>query len=226
MPGDRDPGITEFYSLGGLLARGGLLIGMLKVLRDDLPCDPGGPRDGIGYTVLAWTHDGENWIRDQTPLLDRDHTPGSWDHAHAWIDCQLPVGDEVYLYYGGYARGHKVNRFEERQVGLVKMKRDRYVARAAGDQAGRLVTPPVVLQGKRLSINADARGGEISVQLLDLGGTPIPGFSAAEAGAFSGDAIAAPIRWRRPLTDLAGRPVKVAFSLKHARLFAFYLESL
>ena len=23
----------------------------------------------------------------------------------AWADCQLAVGDEVYVYYGGYARG-------------------------------------------------------------------------------------------------------------------------
>ena len=45
-----------------------------------------------------------------------------------WIGYALPVGDEVYLYYGGYARGHKVEPDTERQIGLAKMKRDRYVA--------------------------------------------------------------------------------------------------
>src|SRR5262249_53964285 len=119
----KDPGETQFYCMGGVIARGRTLIGMLKVLRDDLPADPGGPKAGIGYTVLAWSHDGENWQRDRTPYLDRNPGKGTWDHAMTWADCQLPVGDEVYIYYGGYARGHKIERFTERQIGFVRIRR-------------------------------------------------------------------------------------------------------
>ncbi len=136
-PDDRDEGVTEFYSIGGVMARGGLL----KVLRDDLPCDPGGPRQGIGYTVLAWTRDGENWERDREPFFNRNPGPGTWDHAMAWGDCQLLVGDDLYIYYGGYAQGHKVARETERQIGLVRLPRDRYVSRAAGHEEGTLRTP-------------------------------------------------------------------------------------
>ncbi len=32
---------------------------------------------------------------------------------------QVIVEEQVYLYYGGYKQGHKMNRFEERQIGLV-----------------------------------------------------------------------------------------------------------
>ena len=42
---DRDEGVTEFYGIGPVLARGGLLIGLLKVLRDDLSPEPGGAGD-------------------------------------------------------------------------------------------------------------------------------------------------------------------------------------
>lgn len=52
-PDNQDAGITEFYSIGNVIARGDMLVGMLKVLRDDLPCDVNGPTNGIGYTVLA-----------------------------------------------------------------------------------------------------------------------------------------------------------------------------
>src|SRR5687768_10203291 len=131
-PDGKDEGETQFYAMSGYLARGELLIGLVKVLRDDLPADPGGEVNGIGYTTLAWSRDGRTWQRDREPFFDRDPSPGTWDHAMAWIDCQLPVGDEVYLYYGGYARGHKVERFAERQIGLARMPRDRYVARVAG----------------------------------------------------------------------------------------------
>ena len=52
---------------------------------------------GIGYTTLAWSHDGEHWVRDREPFFDRSSQRGAWDRAHAWIDEQVPVGDEVYL---------------------------------------------------------------------------------------------------------------------------------
>jgi hypothetical protein len=98
----------------------------VRVLRDDLPCDPGGPRDGIGYSVLATSRDGVAWQRRREPFLDRDPGRGTWDHAMSWIGAAVPVGDEVFFYYGGYARGHKVEPATERQIGLARMKRDRY----------------------------------------------------------------------------------------------------
>src|SRR5206468_12188895 len=143
----------EFYSIGGVIARGRMLVGLLKVLRDDLPCEPGANVEGIGYTVLVWSHDGENWHRDRQPFFDRNQEKESWDHAMAWMDYQLPVGDEVYIYYGGYAHGHKVERFKERQIGMVRMKRDRYAAREAEKQ-GVMRTRLLNLQGARLTLNA------------------------------------------------------------------------
>ena len=223
-PDAQDEGITEFYSIGGVVARGGLLIGLLKVLRDDLPCDPGGPRQGIGYTVLAWTRDGENWQRERQPFFNRDPKPGSWDHAMAWGDCQLFVGDELYVYYGGYARGHKVARDTERQIGLLRLPRDRYVARAAGDQEGTLRTLLVKLVGETLTLNADARAGVVRVQVLGADGKSLPGFSYADAAPVSADVVAAPLRWKRPLSALSGQTMRLEFALRNARLFGFEVQ--
>jgi len=228
-PDDRlDEGQTQFYAMDGYLRRGDLLIGMVKVLRDDLKSDsPPDPPDayGIGYTTLAWSHDGEHWVRDREPFLDRSPQRGAWDHAHAWIDEQVPVGDEVYLYYGGYRRGHKVNRFEERQIGLVKMKRDRYVGREAGPSGGRFITPLVTFNAEVLTLNTDAPAGEVRVQVLAPDGRPVPGFAKTDGAVVHGDALAAPVRWARPLSALAGKPVRLEFSLKNARLFAFGLAA-
>ncbi len=220
-PDDRlDEGETQFYGMSGFLNRGGLLIGMVKVLRDDLPADAGALPQGIGYTTLAWSRDGEHWARDREVFFDRHPKAGAWDHAMAWIDCQLPVGDEVYLYYGGYARGHKVNRFEERQIGLVRMKRDRYVARRAGETAGTLRTPLVILSGKGMTLNADAHAGEIRVQVVDKGGKPIDGFGYADCRPIQVDSLSAPVQWRGRFDALKGKPVRLEFSLRSASLFA------
>jgi len=62
------------------------------------------------YSVLATSRDGIHWQRRREPFLDRDPARGSWDHAMTWIGAAVPVGDEVFFYYGGYARGHKVGR--------------------------------------------------------------------------------------------------------------------
>lgn len=223
-PDEKDEGETQFYCMGGLLARGDLLIGMVRVLRDDLPAEPGGEVRGLGYTTLAWSHDGIHWTRDHEPFLDRSPTPGTWDRAMTWVDCQLPVGDEVFLYYGGYARGHKVERFTERQIGLARMLRDRYVAREAGETPGLLRTPALMLSAKSLTLNADATGGEARVQITDANGKPLSGYTFADCKPVTTDSLAAPVRWKKPLERLRGVPIRVEFRLQRARLFAFELK--
>jgi hypothetical protein len=223
-PDDQDEGITEFYSIGGVVARGGLLIGLLKVLRDDLPCEPGGPKRGVGYTVLAWTRDGETWQRDRQPFLDRSAVAGSWDRAMAWGDCQLLVGDELFVYYGGYARGHKVERYTERQIGLVRLPRDRYVSRDADATGGTLRTPLVTLTGKALTLNVDARNGSARVRVLDAAAKVVPGFDWADAAPITADGVAVPVGWKRAVVELKDKPVRLELSLRNARLFGFALE--
>jgi hypothetical protein len=222
-PDNQDEGITEFYSIGGVVTRGETLVGLLKVLRDDLPCDLGGKVDGIGYTVLAWSHDGENWQRDRKPFLDRNPQSGTWDHAMAWMDYQLPVGDEVYIYYGGYARGHKVERFKERQIGMVRVTKDRYVARESIGR-GWLRTPPLQVEGDSILMNVDAAGGEVRAQLLEEGDRPIRGFRLADFSPIKTDDIRARATWKRSVQELAGQTVRLEFELRDAKLFAIEVE--
>lgn len=216
---DRD--ITQFYAMSGFLARGELVIGLVKVLHDDWKAD-GAPAGafGVGHTTLAWTRDGEHWVRDREVFFGPDPRPGTWDHAHAWIDEQLPLGDEVYLYYGGYKWGHKHNRFEERQIGLVKMRRDRYVAREVGTQGGSLRTTLLVLPAARLTVNANV-AGELKLRLLDEAGRPLPGFDWVS---LRGDRLDHAVVFQRPLNSLARQPVRLEFQLKRAQLFGFDLR--
>jgi len=222
-PDDQDEGETQFYCMDGVLARGGLLIAMLKVLRDDLVVE-GAPEGayGLGYTVLAWSRDGEHWERDRTPFLDRNATVGAWDHAMTWGDCQLVVGDETYIYYGGYQWGHKWERFTQRQIGLARMKRDRYVARRAGEAPGVLRTPLFVFDEPkhRLLVNADVHG-DLRVRVLDAAGEALPGFDWEDCEAVRGDSLAHVVRWTCPQKDLRGRPIRFEFALRRGDLYGF-----
>jgi len=201
-----------------------LTIGLVRVLRDDLPCDPGGPKDGIGYAVLTTSRDGVHWQRFREPFLDRNPERGSWDHAMTWISGTLPVGDEVWFYYGGYARGHKVAPDRERQIGLARMKKDRYVGLAADREQGTLRTKPFLVPGDRLTVNVRAPRGEVRVRLLDETGKPLAALGDADAKPITGDVLAAEVRWPRSLGELRGKPICLEFRVRQGRLFGLELH--
>jgi hypothetical protein len=216
VPNDKEEGLVEFYGMGGIHQRGGLYIGLVRVLRDDLPCDPGGPKNGIGYTALAISRDGRKWHRFREPFLDRNIERGSWDHAMTWSGYALPVGNEMFFYYGGYARGHKIEAGTERQIGLARMKRDRYVALEPKREEGKLVTRRFIAPGDRLAVNADAKDGEIQVRLLGPGEK-----DEFAAKPIRGDVLATDVEWQKPIQSLRGRRVRLEIIIRNASLFGF-----
>ena len=221
-PDEQDEGEIQWYGMGAVMARGRLLIGTPKTLRDALPAEPGGPVKGIGYSTLAISRDGERWTRFRQPFLDRNPKPGTWDRAMTWIDSAVLVGDQLFLYYGGYGKGHKVEPFTLRQIGLARMPRDRYVSLdARGAAVGTLRTEPLVVGAAQMTLNADARGGEIRVQLLDEAGKVRPGFAFADCQPIAGDSLAHPVRWKGSLASLRRQAVRVEMRLRGARVFAF-----
>ncbi len=227
----REQGETQFYCMSGVIARGDLLIGLARVLRDDLNSEPGlSAQDlgdsrafaGIGYTVLAWSSDGERWHRDTEPFLGRNPKPGTWDRAHAWGDAQVVYGDDVYIYYGGYKLGHKAERFTTRQIGLATLKVDRYAGyRSDADRAGVVRTPVRTWRGRSLSVNAEV-SGDLRVGLCEPSGRFYPGFAFSECEPTRGDGVALPARWRdADPASLDGKPVQIVFRVTGGAVFAF-----
>ncbi|MFH1268223.1 MAG: hypothetical protein ABIK89_21090, partial [Planctomycetota bacterium] len=109
-----------------------------------------------------------------------------------------------------------------RQIGLVRMKRDRYVSRDADATGGTLRTPPVALSGNRITLNAEV-SGEIRVRLLDAEGKPLPGFDAADSSPAKGDSLAHEVQWKQSPATLPDEPVSIEFLLRDARLYGFDL---
>ncbi|MFC2135968.1 hypothetical protein ACFLR4_04080 [Bacteroidota bacterium] len=223
-------GETQFYSMSGVITRGELMIGLVKILRDDVNATPGKTAKqmgdmnrkaaGIGYTVLAWTRDGVTWQRDHQPFLDRNMFPGTWDHAMAWGDEQIIVDDETYVYYAGYKRGHKVARFIERSIGVAKLPIDRYVSRDAELNEGTLITKPVTISAETMTVNANIQG-KIKVRVLDANHNPIEGFDYVS---LRGDSVKHNVQWEKALNALSGETVCLEFKVNDAQLFGFDLH--
>jgi len=230
----RDEGLLDFVATGATLCRGGLLIGCARLIHCEFSVDPGGPVEdakrsvplaGVGYVTLLTSRDGESWERHREVFLNRNLDPTSWDHAIAWMGCQLTVGDETYFYYGGYRNGWQVEPRTERQIGLAKLRRDGYVSRDAfGPDPGWLMTP--LIKSERfagLTVNAEASRGEVRVQIRDQRLQVVPGFSFAECRPLRGDGLQQQVTWSG-----AGTPNKLQdirlhleFRVADARLYGF-----
>jgi hypothetical protein len=192
------------------------------MLHDDYAAEPGGEPEGIGYTTLATSRDGRHWERHDDIFFDRNPAPGTWDRAMTWIGSVLPVDDQLYIYFGGYARGHKSDPQKERQIGLAFLPNDRFVARTAiGDDIGELVTVPLKKPAgaDSLYLNADASGGEIQVQLLDEDGVAIEGATYDDHRPLDEDGL------RINVSDLTWPAnhdvIRIAFRLKNASIYTF-----
>lgn len=235
MPEPRDEGQLEFYSVGGTIARGCLLIGFARMLHDDYPADEVGPpgraaagsspTSGIGYATLVTSRDGLLWERQDDIFFDRNPDPEAWDRAMTWIGSALPMDGELYIYYGGYKRGHKIEPTRERQLGLAKMPMDRFVSRdATGARPGRILTVPLRLpEGgtHRLLLNASGTAGRIRVQLRDAkSGDVLPGYGLDDCTPIQGDGPALPAVWKEK-KELPKGTVRIEMEIARAGIFGF-----
>ncbi|MFM8804925.1 MAG: hypothetical protein ACKOK8_13610 [Planctomycetia bacterium] len=193
--------------------------------------------DGIFETQLAVSRDGIHFMRHHVPYLlaglVRDRSGSEGD-----IDCGLMMmgigmlrrGDEIWQYcYGSRrthedkAQGEKHGRKGEAIIRLVQ-RLDGFMSIDAGPRGGELTTPPVVFAGDRLVLNAACHGlGEIWVEILDDAGRPISGFTRADAVSIDRNGTAQEVWWKQgpDVSALAGRPVRLRFVMRSAKLYAF-----
>lgn len=143
-----------------------------------------------------------------------------------WGDSQLLVGDEVYVYYGGYRWGHKAEVYTERGLGLARMPRDRYVALVAGKTDGLVRTRVAKLEAARMTINArvSAPAGQLRVRILDEAAQPYGGFDWGDAAPLKGDRVDLPVAWKGSLEKLRDKAVQFEFKLTEAEVYSFDLH--
>ena len=95
------------------------------------------------------------------------------------------------------------------------------------DEPGWVVTKPFRLEGSRIEINVDAKGGWLAVEVLGADtGEPLPGFRREEAKPVTADGLRLRPRWQKQpdLAALKGKVVRLKFHLNRARLYAFQVR--
>ncbi|MCP4642179.1 MAG: exo-alpha-sialidase, partial [bacterium] len=152
---EHDPPTLEFYGIPSIVKRGGLYIGFMPCLIDDAP------PDGVGWTELIVSRDGDHWHRIRRPFLQRamkeEKAP---DHAIAWITEVVAAGERDHVYYTGLEYGYKIGA---RSGCLAFLRKNGFVSVDAGAEPGKVITKALRLPAGNcgLTVNANAEGGEI-----------------------------------------------------------------
>ncbi|PYV18053.1 MAG: hypothetical protein DMG07_04715 [Acidobacteria bacterium] len=190
--------------------------------------------DGVLDIQLAAGRDGVHWDRYDRRSYIELGVDGMADSRSMYILIGwIRRGGEIYQYYAGYDHFHGEYAGFKRLRGMGAIVRtvqrlDGFVSADADYRGGSLTTPLVEFAGSRLELNAQtAATGDVRVELADARGVALPGFAAADCDPLLGNHLARTVTWRgrADLGALAGKPVRLVFRLRNAKLYAFQFRS-
>ena len=178
--------------------------------------------DGTLDVQLITSADGRKWQRTEKreAIIPRG-AEGNFDGGSIFGVCSTVVhtDDETWVYYTGINTTHGAPMPPKRiAIGRAEWRRHGFVSLDA-DDSGLVRTKPLRLTSS-LWVNADAKGGELRVVLLEADGTPIPGFSADECEPLHADATRWQMKWQNGASMPTDRDVCVVIQIKNARLFS------
>lgn len=199
------------------------------------------------HTQFAASRDGVSWERfDRRPFVDLG-LRGEFDcYAARMIYGLVPAPDDrhLYMYYLGSDWLHGWDRDDRNKrlltaaglappnnttlISRLELRRDGFVSVRGAYTGGEFTTPPLVFRGDRLLINVDTSAtGVVRVELQEADGAPIPGFALADCDlVHTSNEINRQVTWngRDDVGSLAGRPVRIRFSLRDSDLYAFQFQ--
>lgn len=179
--------------------------------------------DGTLDVQLVTSADGRQWQRTEKreAIIPRG-AAGSFDSGSIFGVCSTVVHteDETWVYYTGINTTHGAPMPPKRiAIGRADWRRHGFVSLDAAN-SGQIRTKPLRLTSSSLIVNADAKGGELRVALLEADGTPIPGFTAEECLPLTADATRWALKWQNKPTAPTDRNVCIVIQMKKSRLFS------
>jgi hypothetical protein len=224
---------AELYNLD-CVAYESIMLGLFTIFRGERT-DREKPND----ICVGYSRDGFHWARpDRQRFIAVSERVGDWNWANVQSagGCCLVVGDKLHFYVSGRRGVPGSNDPGVCSTGLATLRRDGFVSMDADEDSravraqralppGTLVTRPIVFNGRFLFVNANI-AGELRVDVLDREGAVIAPYSAARCVPVSGDRTKTAVSWEgvRDLSSLAGRPVRLRFSLQRGSLYAFWVS--
>ena len=156
----------------------------------------------------------------------------------------VPMGDELWFYYGGNGYGHhdwysewwreKITPPDSMDVskvgfflGLAKLRLDGFCSLDAGPvREGILITRQLASEGTGMLVNAECGpGGYIDVEVVNQADEVIPGCSRKEFDRFTGDKVRHQLFWQSK-TNIPAQPFRrLVFYMRNAKLYSLQFST-
>ncbi len=137
--------------------------------------------------------------------------PERWENRANYVAQNVvQTGDKEMSFY--HCSGHRY-----------VLRTDGFISIYAGAEDGELLTKPLTITGEKLIINySTSAAGSIQVEIQDVNGIPVPGFTLADCPAIVGDKIESPVYWNNDpsLNALSANPLRLRFVMKEADLYS------
>jgi hypothetical protein len=187
-----------------------------------------GRQGAIPWREMNDDRDWEKVTREAVFMPYGEHKK-DWDWGAVGACHQPPivVDDEIWIYYKGstgrhWAKYHGDTYPKKKGVGLATLRLDGFVSINA-ENDGTMTTKAFVFVGDTLEVNANAAGGSITAEALDLEGKVIEGFSKEDCRPIVSDGIRHRLAWKG--SDdchlIQARPIRLRFHMEKAKLYSF-----
>ena len=179
---------------------------------------------GVNDVVFMSSRDGINFDRSFMEAFIR---PGlmveNWRERGIYVGSGIvqtsPRELSIYSRQHRYLPSVHIRRYSIRTDGFVSVN--------SGYSGGEFTTSPFVFSGASLELNYSTSAvGSVRVELQDERGEALPGYGMDDCPEIFGDEIDGTVRWSNGsgVSSLAGRPVRLRFSLADADLYAFKFD--
>ena len=196
-----------------------IYLGFAKRILPARKAVPEHPLRGVSDGVFMSSRDGVRFRRHLEAFLRPGRDRNNWTERNNAIAVGLvpTAADELSLYWIENYR-HPSCRLRRGTLRL-----DGFVSAHAGYSGGELLTHPLRFKGKNLLLNyATSAAGSIRVEVQEVNGEAIPGYTLEQSPELYGDQIGHVFRWQHgaDISSLAGRPVRLRFVMKDADLYS------
>lgn len=190
------------------------------------------PRYGLALTDCAFmsSRDGKTWRRtDEAFVRPGMNRTTNWSYGDSFLSIGMAETksafagspDDISLYaIANYWKGPmELHRYTIRQDGFMALSAD-----AKGHET---LTKPFLFAGAKLSLNVStAAVGGMKVELQDISGNAIEGYTLADCDPIFGDRLDYMVSWNgsSDVSALAGKAVRMRLHMNDTDLYSFRFE--
>lgn len=230
-PDALDQTLIQHYGMP-VFPYGGGYVGLLWIFH----CSDAGPVRGFNQFVgpidiqFAYSFDGNRFFRGLREPLIALNPPGEHGCAGIQSSSLVETDDEIRIYSGAGKVPHgmsgRTRNGRERElfsITLHTLRKDGFMYLEPEGSTGEFLSKPLALFEPEITVNAQAKFGEVQFQITDMESRPVEGFTFADNIPLrEEDALVHSLTWRDgDLRDILHKVIRLEVRLRNAQVFAF-----